>query len=464
MTRDIRTLLATAAARPHRSVDFQHLRARAHRSRLLRAAGLATAGIVLTVTTYVVGGSLISSDRPLDPATPDRSASPSERGNGRIEWPAPFVPPTSNEGGRTIMPVLFTGRTAAVLSYPSRLHLAERGVQTTASYSFKEGRPNEPHDILFVHGALPDGLVGEPLETFPARPSEATLHRVLATQPVARGGLRGRPEYALLLRLPRWFMIVTLHSREDAGTVVDNLHPSVTRDGWPSLFASGPLVLSEGFGEARGPHLEFNDDDPTIDVHTESTYVVMGPIDGCSQAEDGVGELGKRTTYGAKCLAFEGNELGIFVSIYGPERFVRALYEGLELANPADAQAATPRCGRTNIAGDEYGTEIHPVSGPPGTQVAFSGTTLRGEDWRWAPSDRMEAWWNTETPGGPSLEEGPVMLLARIDDMERCRFETTFEVPDVEPGRYTISVFAWEEDPSDGYGFFLPHRFTVTDE
>ena len=116
-----------------------------------------------------------------------------------------------------------------------------------------------------------------------------------------------------------------------------------------------------------------------------------------------------------------------------------------------------PDCGRTNIASDAYGTEIHPTSGPPGTEVTFSGTTLRGEDGKWAPSDRLEAWWDTNVPHGG-------IKLVEVHDMERCRFETKFTVPDVEPGSYKISVFAWSADPADGYGLFLPHRFTVTDE
>jgi TolB protein len=136
-------------------------------------------------------------------------------------------------------------------------------------------------------------------------------------------------------------------------------------------------------------------------------------------------------------------------------------------AAPADSSAAepprssvqaggAPDCGMTNIASDDYGTEIHPTSGPPGTEVSFSGTTVRGEDWRWAPSDRLEAWWDTDVPWGG-------IRLVRVDDMERCRFETTFTVPDVEPGGYTISVFTWFANPDEGYGLFLPHRFAVTD-
>ena len=99
--------------------------------------------------------------------------------------------------------------------------------------------------------------------------------------------------------------------------------------------------------------------------------------------------------------------------------------------------------------------------------MSLSGTTVRGEDGRWAASDRLEAWWNTEVPasevpGGRPVDEGPVVRLARVDGMESCHFETTFSVPDVPPGRYQISVFVWAEDPRDGYGYFLPHEFTVT--
>ena len=116
-----------------------------------------------------------------------------------------------------------------------------------------------------------------------------------------------------------------------------------------------------------------------------------------------------------------------------------------------------PECGKMNIASDDYGTEIRPSSGAPGTEVTFSGTTLRGEDGRWAPSDRLEAWWDTDVPSGG-------IRLVRVDDMNRCRFETTFTVPDVPPGRHKISVFAWDEDPQEGYGLFLPHHFIVKKE
>jgi hypothetical protein len=59
------------------------------------------------------------------------------------------------------------------------------------------------------------------------------------------------------------------------------------------------------------------------------------------------------------------------------------------------------------------------------------------------------------------FEDGPVVKLVEVDDMEMCEVEARFTVPDVEPGRYVISVFVWDQPASEGYGVFLPHEFEV---
>jgi hypothetical protein len=127
-----------------------------------------------------------------------------------------------------------------------------------------------------------------------------------------------------------------------------------------------------------------------------------------------------------------------------------------------------PDCGVIDLTRDDYGTDIDSDHGPPGTTVLLSGTTFRGGDGRWAPADRLEAWWNTSVPstelrGGRAIEDGPVLKLVQVDDMERCSFAAEFTIPDVEPGTYKISVSVWHDPPSEGYGWFLPHRFTVTE-
>jgi hypothetical protein len=134
--------------------------------------------------------------------------------------------------------------------------------------------------------------------------------------------------------------------------------------------------------------------------------------------------------------------------------------------NPASIatppEPVTPDCGQISLSREEYGTDLDQRRGEPGETVKLSGTTQRGEDGRWAASDRLEAWWNTDVPNGAPLIEGPVIRLLTVTNMETCRFEATFEVPDVEPGRYKISVFAWSANPDNGYGFALPHYFNVT--
>ena len=124
---------------------------------------------------------------------------------------------------------------------------------------------------------------------------------------------------------------------------------------------------------------------------------------------------------------------------------------------PSISNHTPPECARINVASDEYGTEIAPTIAPPGAEITLSGTTVRDESGQWAPSDRLEAWWDTSAPGSG-------VKLAEVDDMERCYFETSFRVPDVEPGRYKVHIIAWEEDHEEGYGLFRPHYFTVTDE
>lgn len=301
------------------------------KARLRRAAFVSIS--LLTVLSLAVPMTLALKSRTNDRSDvvspPEESPTAGEQGN--YEWPDAFVPPTEPDDDRAALEAVFMDRTIARISYPQVLALAEMGVQTTISYAFTDERAQlgAAFDVIAVHGEIPDGLLGEELERFDATASgQAALHQVKGRGRLR--GLRGNPPFALVFRSREWHFLATLPSREEAATVAENLHPSVTSEGWPSLFTTGPLQLSQGFGEARGPHLEFNDEDPRWDIHTRDTYVLMGVVSGCGEAEDGVSG-GGRDSYAAKCLPFEGDELGIFVSIYGPEEFVRDLYGGLRL-------------------------------------------------------------------------------------------------------------------------------------
>lgn len=328
----VRELLRAEAERAPRPQGLRAATVR--RARLRRMAvisGSSVCAFALGLSAIIALNSLTADQRENQVAQPDSRHRDEGHRTSNYAWPKAFVPPTRADRGRTILPIVFMDRTVARLSYPGDLALAERGVQTTISYTLNDmgSRPGASFDVIAVHGDVPEGLLGEEIDRFNSIPfGVATAHPV-----VGRGalrGLRGDPPYALVFEAPNWKFIVTLPSRDEAETVAENLHPSVTAEGWPSVRVSGPLQLSEGFGEARGPHLEFNDEDPRWEFHTRDTYVVMGIVVRCGPTLGGVSGGGD-DTYAAKCLAFEGAELGISVSIYGTEEFVRELYDGLRL-------------------------------------------------------------------------------------------------------------------------------------
>ncbi len=135
-------------------------------------------------------------------------------------------------------------------------------------------------------------------------------------------------------------------------------------------------------------------------------------------------------------------------------------------ATPADAEKRRTRqlrhkCGTVNVASERYGSHIDPLRGAPADTVLVSGTTFRGEDWRFFPSDRVEVWWNTRFPTSQAkpLRPGPIIRLATLDNMQRCRFRTEFTIPDVRPGMYRVVTFIFYQG---GYGWFGDHRFHVT--
>jgi hypothetical protein len=139
------------------------------------------------------------------------------------------------------------------------------------------------------------------------------------------------------------------------------------------------------------------------------------------------------------------------------------------IASPADARSWTARelrhrCGAVNLTSDRYGSHVYPHRGKPGKTVVVTGTTFRGEDGRFFPSNRLEVWWNTrvpasEVPAAKPLKPGAIIHLATVDNMQRCRFRNDFTVPNVRPGTYKVLAFIFYEG---GYGWFGVDHFRVT--
>jgi hypothetical protein len=104
----------------------------------------------------------------------------------------------------------------------------------------------------------------------------------------------------------------------------------------------------------------------------------------------------------------------------------------------------------------EYG-ELSPLHGRSGEAVTLSGVTGRGEDWFWAPLERIEVWWSSEPIGVPE-ETSEKRLLASVDPSQECTFSGTFPVPEVSAGRYLITVLGYSDE---GFGWMGERSFTV---
>jgi hypothetical protein len=76
----------------------------------------------------------------------------------------------------------------------------------------------------------------------------------------------------------------------------------------------------------------------------------------------------------------------------------------------------------------------------------------------------LEIWWNTRVPvsmvrgAHVVVADSPIVRLATVRNMDRCRFRTEFTVPDVPPGKYPVRVFVFDRG---GYGLFGWHHFTI---
>lgn len=238
----------------------------------------------------------------------------------RLKWPPPFVPAVTATPDREKVTVIYPNKVVAHLSYPRDLGLAAKGMQPSISYSLPTGSMNE---VLFVNGPLPRGLfTGPPLTSFDG----AQLYRV------AHEDLRA--EFALVWRHDPWHIIATLPSRSVAEVVAENLFTSVAKNGFPSLMADDPVTLSQGFGEAWGAHIDIGDANPVfniVDANKDFDYITSGVVKTCLGVEERVTGQAGGHFYASRCLEFSPGSFGLFFSIYGRERFVRRVFEGLRL-------------------------------------------------------------------------------------------------------------------------------------
>ena len=114
-----------------------------------------------------------------------------------------------------------------------------------------------------------------------------------------------------------------------------------------------------------------------------------------------------------------------------------------------------------------YDTSFSAASGPPGATVVVTGMLPfppRGEGGQYAPTDRLEVWWNDDTLPNSSYYDavapnGPPQRLASLDVSSTCAYRIEFTVPDIPPGTYPVTLRAY-----GGGGYSWPgwESFTVT--
>jgi hypothetical protein len=107
----------------------------------------------------------------------------------------------------------------------------------------------------------------------------------------------------------------------------------------------------------------------------------------------------------------------------------------------------------------EYGASLWPREVRPGDRIRIFGTTYRGEDGRWAPSRKIEIWWDYGRQDGPP-GSGDSSLIGTIEPGLRCRFNFEAVVPDSPPGRYPVQALVYDRD---GFGYFGWWRVRVNE-
>ncbi|MFF0307802.1 hypothetical protein ACFYSC_10250 [Streptosporangium sp. NPDC004379] len=282
-----------------------------------RRAGAGAGIAVLLVLAAVTVSGLLSGPEPgeVPPSPPSRPSPPSAAPTGRSSQapsddPAPNVlrPRTRHRGGREILDLVFPDGTAAELSYPAGLGLAELGVRP-AYGGWPDGRPG-----LFRLLVAPSG--GPERDGSPIR---SMAERVTLWPPVspAEGDV-------LLFDFAPWY--VALHDSKEGMAFEDRLlwarglRGRTTGNGYLVLTAGPPLRLArpgELFGqEPAGPQLWFGG--------ARETLVVMAPMPGCDAGRIRMAMIGERRRFSAETCRD-----GVYVAASGERGHVERVIDGV---------------------------------------------------------------------------------------------------------------------------------------
>ena len=320
---DVHDLLARALGGVAPSPDalqatIQRIRRRQRRRRVLGAcltlAVLAGAGVVVT---RVAGerGDRLAGPAPASSAAPPSTVPPRAAG---------FVPRTTREGNRTVLPVTFPDGSTAELVYPTALNLAAMGVQPDVSF-LRVQDPGPRFELVFSRGGPVPGLLkgDQPVGRY-----QTTKGRPVQLWPaVEHPGVLSGYSYWLHYRIGAWTVLAGVTDQAMAAEVARNLDGRQTGDGFVMIQASGPFALSRESGEGRGAQLAIGDGSPLPSAIVAEPWrlIELSPARGSCHEEGASGE------YGTRCLGPPG--AGIFANLSGDPSWVKAVVRGLQARN-----------------------------------------------------------------------------------------------------------------------------------
>jgi hypothetical protein len=248
------------------------------RRRMARAALFATLVIAAAIPIVALRSSHSSRIRTVNPpsTTTKSTTAPTSTTSDTLpplhalKGTRPFVPPTRQQGGNTVLPVTFLDGTSIQLVHPRTVDLAHLGLAWQAE--------------AVLPGSVPKGVLlrilhGAPAEIFPNRTPDKTFPNGAQEYDESAGGYLAVP-------IGSWTVIATTEStsNDERATFAMAIAGHVNSNGYLVLTPHPPVMLAP----ADGPNIQFGNGivgllrrpcDPLSGRHTSAGLAIESATD-----------------------------------------------------------------------------------------------------------------------------------------------------------------------------------------